>query len=75
VFVDGCFWHACPDHGVIPKNNRDWWTAKLGGNAARDERKDVQLVAMGWMPLHLWEHTPVDKMVERVEALLGQGRP
>jgi DNA mismatch endonuclease (patch repair protein) len=36
VFVDGCFWHACPDHGVIPKNNREWWMAKLAKNLSRD---------------------------------------
>jgi DNA mismatch endonuclease, patch repair protein len=66
VFVDGCFWHGCPDHGVLPKNNREWWTNKLAGNAERDARKDKELVALGWTPVHFWEHTPVVEMVEEV---------
>ena len=67
VFVDGCFWHACPEHGVLPKNNRAWWRRKLEGNIERDRRKDEELVAMGWMPLHLWEHIPVAEMADIVE--------
>jgi DNA mismatch endonuclease, patch repair protein len=56
VFVDGCFWHACATHGVLPKNNRDWWRAKLDANAERDARKDEALRAAGWLPVHVWEH-------------------
>ena len=48
VFVDGCFWHACPDHRVFPKNNREWWRDKLERNVARDREKDAQLDMMGW---------------------------
>src|SRR4051812_30474168 len=36
VFVDGCFWHRCPDHGVAPKSNAGWWAMKLDLNVARD---------------------------------------
>ena len=61
VFVDGCFWHACPEHGVLPKNNRDWWRSKLDRNVARDGEKDAQLAKMDWITLHVWEHeSPVD---------------
>jgi DNA mismatch endonuclease, patch repair protein len=56
VFVDGCFWHRCPEHGTSPKNNSTWWAAKLDGNVARDRRKDVQLQDIGWIPVHVWEH-------------------
>src|SRR5207237_249011 len=63
VFVDGCFWHGCGEHGVIPKNNREWWTAKLERNAERDLEKDAALEVLGWMPVHLWEHVPVQDMV------------
>ena len=66
VFVDGCFWHGCSSHGVIPKNNRDWWQAKLATNAARDRRKDLELEKLGWVPLHLWEHTPLEEMADAV---------
>jgi DNA mismatch endonuclease, patch repair protein len=56
VFVDGCFWHQCPQHGTAPKNNSAWWAAKLDGNVERDRRKDVQLREIGWAPVHVWEH-------------------
>jgi DNA mismatch endonuclease (patch repair protein) len=66
VFVDGCFWHACHEHGTLPKNNREWWAAKLARNVERDREKDDALKTMGWLPLHVWEHTPVEEMVELV---------
>ena len=56
VFVDGCFWHCCPDHGVTPKANREWWVDKLKGNVDRDRRKDEKLQGIGWLPVHIWEH-------------------
>jgi DNA mismatch endonuclease, patch repair protein len=56
VFCDGCFWHGCPDHGTLPKNNREWWREKLEGNRERDLRKDQALLALGWLPIHVWEH-------------------
>ncbi|MEJ7628416.1 MAG: DNA mismatch endonuclease Vsr [Nocardioidaceae bacterium] len=68
VFVDGCFWHACPQHGTVPKNNREWWTAKLGANVARDRAKDEQLAALGWQVLHVWEHDGVALAADQVEA-------
>ena len=69
VFVDGCFWHSCPTHGVLPKSNRDWWREKLRLNTERDVRKDEELRAAGWVPLHTWEHEPVEAAAERIEAL------
>jgi DNA mismatch endonuclease (patch repair protein) len=74
VFVDGCFWHGCPDHGVTPKNNREWWLAKLAKNAERDARKDAELIKLGWTPLHLWQHTTVQEMVDAVETALRRPR-
>lgn len=56
VFVDGCFWHRCPEHGTSPKNNSTWWASKLDGNVDRDRRKDAQLEELGWIPIHVWEH-------------------
>ncbi len=56
LFVDGCFWHMCPEHGVLPKANREWWSDKLLANVERDRRKDDELAAMGWLPVHIWEH-------------------
>lgn len=56
LFVDGCFWHGCPDHGTIPKNNRAWWAAKLEANSVRDRRVDEALDAAGWKVIRVWEH-------------------
>jgi DNA mismatch endonuclease (patch repair protein) len=67
VFVDGCFWHVCPDHGVMPRNNRDWWQVKLGRNVERDREKDDALVRLGWTPLHVWEHERVEAVADRIE--------
>lgn len=60
VFVDGCFWHGCPQHCVPPKNNADWWSAKLAANKARDLETTAHLEGQGWRVVRIWEHeTPV----------------
>ena len=69
VFVDGCFWHGCAEHGVLPKNNRDWWRQKLEVNRQRDQKKDQALIELGWTPIHVWEHEPVSETVGLLEAL------
>ena len=69
VFVDGCFWHACPEHGVLPKNNRDWWRTKLDRNVARDREKDVRLEEIGWMVVHVWEHEDPVKAANSIQQL------
>lgn len=56
VFVDGCFWHGCPRHGTMPKNNREWWRTKIERNRQRDAEKDEALREQGWVPIHVWEH-------------------
>lgn len=58
VFVDGCFWHGCPDHGHVPRSNSHYWTSKLARNAARDRLTTAALEEAGWRVLRLWEHTP-----------------
>ena len=69
VFVDGCFWHACPEHGVLPKNNRDWWRSKLDRNVARDREKDAQLAEMDWITLHVWEHESPADAADTIEQM------
>jgi DNA mismatch endonuclease, patch repair protein len=70
VFVDGCFWHACPDHGSKPKNNEWYWSPKLLRNVERDRAADAALTADGWQVVRLWEHVPLDDAVSAVlEAL------
>ena len=56
VFVDGCFWHCCPEHATWPKANARWWKAKLLGNVARDRDTDARLQEAGWLVLRFWEH-------------------
>ena len=68
VFVDGCFWHACPEHGNLPMANREWWRAKLDVNVSRDRRNDEVLAEAGWRVIRVWEHEPVDAAAERVCA-------
>jgi len=69
VFVDGCFWHQCPEHGVMPKANREWWKAKLEGNTERDRRKDRALRELGWLPFHVWEHEDAAGAASRIRDL------
>ncbi|WP_444664303.1 very short patch repair endonuclease [Cellulomonas sp. CW35] len=71
VFVDGCFWHGCPDHGVRPRANSDWWREKLAANAARDRDTDRVLTKMGWRVLRVWEHETPDDALVRVRAALA----
>jgi DNA mismatch endonuclease (patch repair protein) len=70
VFVDGCFWHRCPQHGTSPKTNSEWWRTKLDANVERDRRNDSDLRTAGWSVLRFWEHEPVDDMVSVIVAAL-----
>jgi DNA mismatch endonuclease (patch repair protein) len=56
LFVDGCFWHGCPDHWRPPRTNTAWWEAKIGANRARDADTDARLREVGWLPVRVWEH-------------------
>ena len=69
VFIDGCFWHACPIHGTMPKNNQAWWEEKLRRNQERDREKDSALEAIGWWPLHYWEHDDLEEIADEIEAV------
>lgn len=72
VFVDGCFWHRCPQHGRWPKRNSAYWDAKFGRNVARDQADDQALARAGWAVIRVWEHEPVSKVaaeiVEKIRA-------
>ena len=77
VFVGGCFWHGCPQHSTIPKNNREFWEQKLRRNRERDAENTQWLEAEGWRVLRLWEHeievSPSD-CARRIAALLGKSQ-
>jgi DNA mismatch endonuclease, patch repair protein len=72
VFVDGCFWHACPEHGSKPKANEWYWTPKLVRNVERDRTNDAALMLAGWTVVRLWEHVPVDEAVTTVVTALAE---
>jgi len=76
VFVDGCFWHACPRHGTRPAGNRAFWKAKLDRNAARDRSVTRALRKAGWAVLRVWEHDLAAKhwlrIARRVARALGR---
>ena len=67
VFVDGCFWHGCPEHGSKPVGNRAFWREKFRANRARDRRDTRNLRGAGWTVVRLWEH---ELRVKRRGALL-----
>jgi DNA mismatch endonuclease, patch repair protein len=75
VFVDGCFWHACPDHGSKPSVNQGYWAPKLLRNVERDRAADTALELAGWQVIRLWEHVPLDDAVAAVVAALGGASP
>ena len=78
VFVDGCFWHRCPDHETFPKTNAEWWGEKLDKNVRRDRAIDEALTSAGWTVIRIWEHeNPVEAAdhVEKVVRSRYGGRP
>ena len=70
VFVDGCFWHACPEHGSKPRANEWYWGPKLIKNVERDRVNDAALILAGWAVVRLWEHVPLDEAVTTVVTAL-----
>jgi DNA mismatch endonuclease (patch repair protein) len=75
VFVDGCFWHGCPEHGRRPTNaNPDYWSAKVARNAARDAETDHMLRAAGWLPIRAWEHADPATVADLVECEVRERR-
>lgn len=74
VFVDGCFWHQCPEHSVPVKHNSTWWASKLEANVERDRDTTAQLEGNGWKVLRIWEHLPPEDAAALVEDVLSSCR-
>ncbi|WP_234334582.1 very short patch repair endonuclease [Streptomyces sp. NRRL B-1347] len=68
VFLDGCFWHGCPEHATSPRANAQWWRSKLDRNMARDLETTNHLRSEGWTVLRFWEHEPAEAIADRVAA-------
>lgn len=71
VFVDGCFWHGCPEHATSPMNNAGFWRHKLAENVSRDRDTDARLAADGWKVVRVWEHEPPHLAVERIAQVVA----
>jgi DNA mismatch endonuclease (patch repair protein) len=74
VFVDGCYWHGCPDHYNPPRTNSGYWSSKIGRNRSRDALVDSELQAAGWSPLRIWEHEPTEAALDRVVQAVRRAR-
>lgn len=74
VFVDGCFWHGCPDHGNTPRVNTNYWSVKLSRNAARDATINAELTEAGWEVVRVWEHEEVGQAATRIERIRANRR-
>lgn len=76
VFVDGCFWHCCPEHGRQPAANTWYWEPKLRRNVERDRAADAALGHAGWTVVRLWEHESLEEAVAAVvQAVRASSAP
>jgi DNA mismatch endonuclease, patch repair protein len=69
IFIDSCFWHCCPLHGNMPKNNAEFWYEKLGRNVKRDKEVNEFYTTNGWNILRIWEHEiklDLNKSVDKI---------
>lgn len=74
VFIDGCFWHGCPEHGRVPKTNSTYWSEKLERNALRDKRNETALEEAGWVVLRYWEHDWFESIAHEVRGYVLERR-
>ncbi|MFB7572160.1 very short patch repair endonuclease [Streptomyces sp. NPDC056165] len=77
VFLDGCFWHGCPNHHTLAATNSEYWQEKVRRNRERDRDTSRRLAEAGWIVLRIWEHEDPGeaalKVAEAVKAQLGRG--
>ncbi|WP_122939052.1 very short patch repair endonuclease [Brachybacterium sp. EE-P12] len=75
VFIDGCFWHGCPQHFIAPKSNADYWGPKIARNIERDRTSTARLSDAGWRVLRFWEHEdPEDVATRIIDAVRPRNR-
>ena len=73
IFIDGCFWHGCPEHGTSPKGNAQYWGPKLRRNIERDRDTTAELQADGWTVLRYWEHEDAALVASDIVATVTRG--
>ena len=72
VFIDGCFWHSCPEHFWAPKTNTEYWQPKIAANARRDADTTERLTQAGWTVLRVWEHEDPVAVADKVQAAVRE---
>ena len=78
VFLDGCFWHGCPDHHTVAATNASFWAEKVESTRSRDRDTDRRLAAAGWTSIRVWEHEDPVEAAQRVQAFVrvrGRSNP
>jgi len=74
VFLDGCFWHGCPEHHTIATTNSHYWADKVVTNRARDRDTDRRLAEAGWTSLRVWEHEDPCEAAARIRKAVEARR-
>ena len=74
VYVDGCFWHGCPEHGTTPRANEGYWRDKLRRNRERDAETVADLIDAGWTVVRVWEHESPGDAAHRIIAVVDERR-
>jgi DNA mismatch endonuclease (patch repair protein) len=74
VFIDGCFWHGCPEHATWPKQNAAFWRAKIDANRTRDADTSLRLRDAGWLVVRVWEHEPPELAAAKVVTAVKKRR-
>lgn len=74
IFVDGCFWHGCPDHATWPKRNAEFWRQKIEANRLRDTDTNRRLQQLGWTVLRFWEHEDITHAAYIIERYVTATR-
>ncbi|GAB3271424.1 very short patch repair endonuclease [Sinomonas notoginsengisoli] len=75
VFIDGCYWHGCPEHYIEPASNVDYWRPKIARNRERDIETTAALAASGWQVLRFWSHEDPGQVAEAIAAAVREHRP
>lgn len=70
VYVDGCFWHGCPEHGTTPATRNDYWAPKIEENRRRDTRQTKSLEEGGWTVIRIWEHEDPEVAAQAIAELI-----